>query len=62
MRLHNIGLLLKVKRGENSLRKTAKEIGLSAATLSRIERGRKPDIDSYEKILLWLKMEEECTT
>ena len=36
-----------------SLRDAAKEIGISAASLSRIERGRRPDIDSFVKIVMW---------
>jgi len=36
------------------LRETAREIGISAATLSRVERGGVPDIDSFRKLCLWL--------
>ena len=36
------------------MRKCAKKIGISAATLSRIENGKLPDILTLEKILKWL--------
>lgn len=32
----------------------AKEIGMSASSLCRIERGKKPDVDTYLKILNWM--------
>lgn len=31
------------------------EIGISKPTLSRIERGKKPDIDTFAKVCKWLK-------
>jgi len=37
-----------------SLREAAKEIGISAATLSRIERGATPDIETFGKIWAWM--------
>ncbi len=40
-----------------SLRKAAKEIEISAATLSRVERGSKLDVDTLCKILRWLVSE-----
>lgn len=36
-----------------SLREMAHHVGISAATLSRIERGHKPDIDSFIIICQW---------
>lgn len=38
--------LLKGMRGDMSLRDMAKVTGLSPATLSRMERGYKPDVDA----------------
>jgi len=34
----------------------AKEIGISAATLTRIEGGRVPDLATFQKICSWLKV------
>lgn len=36
-----------------SLRDAAKLLGVSAATLSRIERAEKPEIDTFVKICKW---------
>jgi transcriptional regulator with XRE-family HTH domain len=37
------------------VREFAKRIGISAPTLSRIENGRTPDINTYLKLCQWLK-------
>lgn len=55
--IEKLGPLLKERRGEKGLRTIAREIGVSAATISRIERGKKPDIDSFRKICLWLEVD-----
>jgi len=34
----------------------AQEIGISAATLTRVEGGRLPDIATFQKICSWLKV------
>lgn len=39
-----------------SLRTCAAEIGISAATLNRIERGMDPDINTFGKVCAWLCM------
>ena len=36
-----------------SLRDTAHLLGVSAATISRVERAEKPDIDTFVKICQW---------
>jgi transcriptional regulator with XRE-family HTH domain len=47
--------MLKAKRGNMGLRAVAEEIGgVSASTLSRIEQGNLPDIDTYFRICNWL--------
>jgi transcriptional regulator with XRE-family HTH domain len=47
--------MIKSKRGKSGLRETATEIGgISAPTLSRIENGNLPDIDTYFRICKWL--------
>ena len=43
------------KRGKTGVRKTADEIGdVSSSTLSRIEQGRLPDIDTYMRLCRWM--------
>ena len=54
MPLEDIGRLVQAKRGERGVRAVAKEIGISHATLSRVERGFLPDLENYEKICNWL--------
>jgi transcriptional regulator with XRE-family HTH domain len=48
--------MIKSKRGKKGLRDTAEEIGnISPATLSRIEQGNLPDIETFIQICQWLK-------
>jgi DNA-binding Xre family transcriptional regulator len=49
--------LLIEKRGERGVREFASEIGISAATLSRIERGKLPDIDTFGKLCSVLRLD-----
>jgi len=49
-------LLIK-KRGERGVREFAREIGISAATLSRIERGKLPDIETFGKLCSVLRVD-----
>lgn len=47
--------MLKSKRGDRGLRSVAEEIeGVSFATLSRIEQGKVPDVDTFIRICKWL--------
>jgi transcriptional regulator with XRE-family HTH domain len=52
--LEAIGLKIIEKRGEKGIREIAKEIGTSPATLSRVERGHIPDLETFGKICRWL--------
>jgi transcriptional regulator with XRE-family HTH domain len=54
--LSSIGSVLKEKRESKNqgIREAAKEIGISSATLSRIENGKLPDLESFSKICKWL--------
>ena len=56
VRLGQIGTLLRERRGGRGVRDTAREIGISPATLSRIENGKQPDLATFEKLCLWLEM------
>lgn len=55
--IQTIGRSLRKKRGDRGLRETAEEIGISAATLSRVERGRSPDLDTFAKVCAWLEID-----
>ena len=52
--LESLGRLIAKKRGSTGIRATAKEIGVSPSTLSRVEHGHLPDLENYRKICTWL--------
>ena len=55
--------MVRSKRSSKGLRETAKEIGgVSAPTLSRIEQGKIPDLDTYMKICNWLNVSSDFFT
>ncbi len=56
MTLLRLGAMLRDRRGGRGIRDVAKEIGISAATLTRIEGGRVPDLATFQKICSWLKV------
>ncbi len=45
-----LGKLLMERRGSTGIREFAKELGISPATLSRVEHGNLPDIGTFSKI------------
>ncbi len=51
--------MIKSKRGKKGLRALANDIGISASTLSRVEQGNLPDIDTYLKLCQWLEVSSE---
>ena len=55
--LHQLGEKLRQERGSRGIREVAAEIGVSPATLSRVERGNVPDLDTFAKICRWLKID-----
>lgn len=57
MRLGNILLIYRLTRFF-TVRTLAKQIGLSASTLSRVERGYAPDGFTLARILNWLMTKE----
>jgi transcriptional regulator with XRE-family HTH domain len=52
-----LGLKLSEQRGDRGVREVAKEIGTSPATLSRVERGHLPDLETFAKICRWLNVD-----
>ena len=53
--LETLGQMVAEKRGKVGIRATAREIGLSPATLSRVERGQMPDLANFTRICKWLE-------
>ncbi|MHA6913572.1 helix-turn-helix domain-containing protein [Ralstonia pseudosolanacearum] len=41
-------------RAGKGVREAAKEVGVSPATLSRVENGKVPDLETFSKICQWL--------
>lgn len=56
-RIAQLGRRLRAKRGEQGVRAAAKGIGISPATLSRVERGHLPDLETFGKICQWLEID-----
>lgn len=57
MSLLRLGNLLRERRGGRGVRDVAKEIGVSPATLTRVEGGKVPDLDTFRKLCTWLKVD-----
>ncbi len=55
--LETLGRRLVRKRGDRGVRAIAEEIGVSPATLSRVERGNLPDLETFGKICKWLEVD-----
>jgi len=56
MTVLRLGAMLRERRGGKGVRDVAKEIGISAATLTRVEGGRLPDIATFQKLCTWLNV------
>jgi transcriptional regulator with XRE-family HTH domain len=57
MSLLRLGSLLRERRGGRGVRDVAAEIGISSATLSRVESGKLPDLLTFRKLCTWLKVD-----
>ena len=55
--LQSMGQRLLDQRGGRGIREVAKEIGISPATLSRVERGFLPDVETFGKVCRWLDVD-----
>lgn len=51
------GRKIEQARAGRGVRDAAREIGVSPATLSRVERGFMPDLETFGKICRWLKVD-----
>ena len=54
--LQNLGTIVREKRGHRGLRVVAAEVGTSAPTLSRIESGKMPNLQTFGKLCRWLEV------
>lgn len=57
LNLSSLSTLVRDKRGSKGLREASKEIGISSATLSRIENGKLPDLETFSMICNWLEID-----
>lgn len=57
MTIEQLGPMLKERRGSRGIRAVAAEIGVSIATLSRVETGKQPDLDTFSKLCRWLNID-----
>jgi transcriptional regulator with XRE-family HTH domain len=55
--LETLGVLIREKRKSRKLREVAAEIGISAATLMRVEGGKIPDVATFGKLCNWLRID-----
>ena len=52
-----LAALLKTRRAGRGLREVAEEIGgVSASTLSRLEQGNMPDLETFARLCAWLRV------
>ena|SRR5579872_595413 len=60
--LANLGPRITQRRAELGLtmRQAAELSGVPIATLSRIEQGRSPDLETFRKLIAWLGVEHEA--
>ena len=50
MSILQLGKLVMERRGNEGVREFAKKLGVSPATLSRVENGKLPDLETFSKI------------
>ena len=55
--IEKLGELIVKRRASMGVRAAAAEIGTSPATLSRIENGQIPDLETFSKICRWLNID-----
>lgn len=57
LNMERLAVMVRSQRGVRGLREVAAEIGdVSPSTLSRVENGNKPDMDTFLALCAWLKV------
>ncbi len=54
LRINRLAQRIEEKRAGMGVRQAAAEVGISPATLSRVENGKVPDLETFSKICRWL--------
>ena len=54
IRIDRLAHRIEERRAGKGIREAAKEVGVSPATLSRVENGKIPDLETFSKICHWL--------
>lgn len=61
--IRELSAMVRAKRAKRGLRMVAEEIGnISASTLSRVEQGKIPDLDTFIRLCRWLGVSPEQFT
>jgi transcriptional regulator with XRE-family HTH domain len=55
--LESLGGMVRERRGDRTLREAAREVGIGAATLLRVESGRVPDVATFGRVCAWLQVD-----
>lgn len=55
--IQELGRRVVARRGTLGVRAAAAEVGVSSATLSRVENGQMPDLETFAKICRWLNVD-----
>jgi transcriptional regulator with XRE-family HTH domain len=60
LKTEKLAAMVRAKRGKRGLREIAAEIGnVSASTLSRVEQGKVPDLETFFELCRWLNASPE---
>lgn len=54
IRIDRLAQRIQERRAGKGVREAAAEVGVSPATLSRVENGKVPDLETFSKICNWL--------
>ena len=57
LNINDLAVRLRERRGARGIRDTAGEIGVSSATLTRVENGKYPDLQTFARICAWLDID-----
>ena len=54
IRIDRLAQRIQERRAGKGIREAATEVGVSPATLSRVENGKIPDLETFSKVCKWL--------